>query len=247
MKVLKNKLVLSITLMVLMASFGYSQNETISEITYKKKVGIAIDNSKLDEYTNNFMKEVIEHFDRIEYSLFFNNKKSIFKYNEMVNSEANQSFTLEFAIGLGGGGEIVYMDNTLKKMITKEEVTSDIFLITETLDRKWILSNENKKIEQFNCLKATSSTEIETVNGTVTKEVIAWYCPEIPVPFGPVGYGGLPGVILELQIGKFIFYSSKIILKSKKNIKIIPPEKGYKITREEFKNIQINGFDQYRK
>jgi GLPGLI family protein len=42
--------------------------------------------------------------------------------------------------------------------------------------------------------------------------VTAWYAPDIPVRFGPIGYGGLPGLILELQNESATFYVTKINL-----------------------------------
>lgn len=54
---------------------------------------------------------------------------------------------------------------------------------------KWKLQNETKTIGKYTCHKAT--TEFRGRN------YIAWYTPEIPLPYGPWKLQGLPGLILE--------------------------------------------------
>lgn len=54
---------------------------------------------------------------------------------------------------------------------------------------KWNLQNETKTIGKFTCHKATSQFRGRTY--------IAWYTPEIPLPYGPWKLQGLPGLILE--------------------------------------------------
>lgn len=50
--------------------------------------------------------------------------------------------------------------------------------------------NSHKKINQFNCQKATASFRGRTYT--------AWFTISIPVPHGPWKLGGLPGLMLEV-------------------------------------------------
>ncbi|MFD2892192.1 GLPGLI family protein [Flavobacterium chuncheonense] len=63
----------------------------------------------------------------------------------------------------------------------------------------WKLGAETKIIAGFECYKAESEYEMKSGNKTIPIPLIAWYCPQIPASFGPFGYGGLPGMILEFQ------------------------------------------------
>ncbi|MBO4994617.1 MAG: GLPGLI family protein [Muribaculaceae bacterium] len=55
-------------------------------------------------------------------------------------------------------------------------------------------SNDTDTIMGYECRKAT--TEFAGRNYT------AWYAPELPLPFGPYKFGGLPGLILKIEDGE---------------------------------------------
>lgn len=67
----------------------------------------------------------------------------------------------------------------------------------------------------------------------------AWYVPEIPVPYGPVGNGGLPGLILQLKRPNFLLYTATKVTLNPKKIKVIKPQKGKKINLKELKIIML--------
>ena len=67
--------------------------------------------------------------------------------------------------------------------------------------------------------------------------ITVWYTPEIPVPFGPDKYGGLPGLILEVNDGNTIFLCSKIALNAKDFSPIKRPTKGKKVSQKQFQEI----------
>ena len=98
------------------------------------------------------------------------------------------------------------------------------------------MENETKQIGAYLCYKATSEQVVVNSKGTFKHPIVAWYCPNIPFNFGPKGYSGLPGLILELQIRNITWGVTKIEL-SKENKIIEKPKKGKLITEEEFKKI----------
>lgn len=73
----------------------------------------------------------------------------------------------------------------------------------------------------------------------IPKEVIvtAWFTPQIPVKTGPGEYGGLPGLILEMNIDRTTLLCSKIVLNPSEEITINPPAKGKEVSREEYNTI----------
>lgn len=84
------------------------------------------------------------------------------------------------------------------------------------------ITQESKKIGDFICYKAI----------TKNKRVV-WFTPEIPLQFGPKQYRGLPGLILEVEIGKVSIVAVEIIFKPIDDIKqnyqgTVISEKNYK-------------------
>jgi len=70
-----------------------------------------------------------------------------------------------------------------------------------------------------------------------TETIIAWYTPMIPASHGPDEFGGLPGLILELNTNNTTMLCTKVVLNPKEEIVIEVPEKGKKVTREEYQKI----------
>ena len=115
------------------------------------------------------------------------------------------------------------------------------FIIKTNDATKWILTKENKKIQKYLCYKATASLVIKNQAGTFKRPIIVWYCPEIPVSFGPKGYTGLPGLIMEFQDKNIIIGATKIELKTK-FIKIEQPKNAKVITEEDYnKIVEVSG------
>ncbi|AZA78264.1 GLPGLI family protein [Chryseobacterium sp. G0186] len=73
-------------------------------------------------------------------------------------------------------------------------VGMSILTYKEPLIKNWKLSNDTKMINTINCKKA----EI-TFKG---RNWIAWYSPEIPLPYGPYKFSGLPGLIIKITDDK---------------------------------------------
>lgn len=76
----------------------------------------------------------------------------------------------------------------------KYRLSTSVFLVysDSVPSQEWSFSDEDTDpIMDYECSKAT--TEFAGRNYT------AWFTPEIPLPFGPYKFGGLPGLILKLE------------------------------------------------
>ena len=70
----------------------------------------------------------------------------------------------------------------------------------------------------------------------VIKRYLKWYNPQINIPIGPKGFGGLPGVILELEDGYRTYYPKEIsINKNDLKINFNIPKKIEKISLDDFR------------
>jgi GLPGLI family protein len=69
----------------------------------------------------------------------------------------------------------------------------DVYILDEPVpDFGWSITEERKKIGEFECIKAIS----KPFRGRVYE---AWFTPEIPISDGPWKLCGLPGLILEAE------------------------------------------------
>ena len=98
------------------------------------------------------------------------------------------------------------------------------------------MSLNKKTVKGFTCKKATTTS----LQGM---EVVAWYTEQISCPSGPELFGGLPGMILELNIGDGeIVYTPLEIINTSDPKLVKAPTNGKKITRKEFQKMMEEEF-----
>lgn len=95
----------------------------------------------------------------------------------------------------------------------------------------WRLTADQAEHLGYTVIKATADHN--------DKQIEAWFTPQIPVPGGPGGYGGLPGMILVLSVnrGQVQYQATEVTLEELDNGLIRPPEEGDEISREAFEEI----------
>jgi len=217
----------------------FSQEE-ISIIIYKKKSNTIIDAKKENTNAGIFVKKMAKEMENVEYTLKFNKNSAVFFETSKMNLEKDEnSLVIEFSKTLGGGNGIYYVNRKTNKTFHEREFESELYLVEQDKISNWTLTQEKKKIGNYNCFKATKNdTFVGSSGNLITIKIIAWYTPEIPFSYGPIKYNGLPGLILELENDKVIFYASKIELHKKDSKeKVLQPKKGIKITQSRYDSI----------
>ncbi|HEY8689132.1 MAG TPA: GLPGLI family protein [Chitinophagaceae bacterium] len=113
-----------------------------------------------------------------------------------------------------------------------EPMNNSRYIVVDTIQKyEWKLFNEEKVILNHNCKKAICIYE-----GGI---YFAFYTEDIPLPFGPWIFGGLPGVILELGSAKWPQVWTATAIKNV-NVEIVQPAIGKKITPQQFFEILKN-------
>lgn len=168
------------------------------------------------------------------FSLEINKNESLFYQNKSM--EIGKKLNISSIIG---GKGTIYHNIESKQILEQKEAFGELFLIESNSDSiTWNFTKESKQIDKYLCYKASTEKIIKNSKGIHKVDVIAWYCPEIAISFGPSGYNSLPGLIIELVVDKYKYSVSKIDLDAKEiDIKI--PEKGEKVTKREFENIAL--------
>ena len=163
---------------------------------------------------------------KLNFLLQFNNEAAVFKKIKKLNKKMGM---INFLVDKG----LYYTHKKTKTILIQKEAFGQQFLVnTPTLN--WQLTQESKIIGKYVCFKATTEKLIESSKGVVKQKITAWYATAIPINFGPQDYFGLPGLILELNVGQLFYKAYNIKLSFKRNIKISKPTKGKKVSLKEF-------------
>lgn len=212
----------------------------LSFSTFSQKSGVVTYGFKVLEDEKILKNEIIgpdfrKTIDAAKYAKFtltFNDSISAFTNIQNLSLDGQN---IELALSISGVVKDIYtFKGTIYRNNSNEMFGENEYLITEPLNKNWVLTSESKKIDGYNCYKATNEYVVD--NGKIFRHpVVAWFCPEIPIPYGPKGYGGLPGLILELQEWNIVFGVEKIDISNDKK-EILLPTKGIVITNQEYEN-----------
>jgi GLPGLI family protein len=223
----------------LFVSLQYAQETPTSLycVTYKKEFTrddadnkVAVKDVKVQKKIN----EIKGAFNNLEYKLFYNNTESVFEYVNQLKKD-NDKFA-DRVIGIGGGDGIYYSNSKSFEKINNKMFLGETFNIDIPYNQyDWKITNESKVLLEKKCFKAIGIyTEKSKIYGEKKTEITAWFTPINDVYFGPSGYDGLPGLVLEAQNNKIRFVATSI--EENSTFVISRPKKGIKITLEEYTN-----------
>jgi len=180
-------------------------------------------------------KEAEKNFEMISYKLKINDEEATFQMEDKMLNDGNRKARI--TVALAGLSSRFYSNKKTNVSLEQSDVYGQQFLISSSFDRlQWDTTRESKMIGEFKVFKAIALETYDTGNSKETWEVVAWFAPEISHPFGPGGYGGLPGLILQLhRAGKI--YTASNYKEVKGELLIEKPLEGKKITQDKFENI----------
>ncbi len=189
------------------------------------------------------------------FTLDFTKSESMYKEEQELDAPKGPSSNggvMIMMIGGDGSSGKLYKNISENRMAHKTELMGKVFLIKDNLVAyDWELTGETKNIGNYTSYKAVYEIEeediqIDNINGglkeekvTIKRIVVAWYTPDVPISNGPSNYGGLPGLILEVNDGDQTIVCSEIILNPKEIKEINEPTKGKIVTREKFDKISF--------
>lgn len=108
-------------------------------------------------------------------------------------------------------------------------ITSWVFVKEQPVKMlEWTVHDETKQIAGKVCRRATAVQE----QGGATIE--AWFCDEIPVPFGPSSFFGALGLVMEVTFGAQYYRAMRVEYLPSDNFKIQLPEVKNAISRKEY-------------
>jgi len=124
--------------------------------------------------------------------------------------------------------------NSMEKKDLREDAGVEMLIEDKIEKYRWKILNEIKEVAGYLCMKA------ETKDTIKDQTIHAWFSDAIPMSGGPEGYGGLPGMILELDIneGDAITVATKVDLELPIEKLPVPKKmKGKKMDQEKYNGI----------
>ena len=185
------------------------------------------------------MRQWIPEFQEFNNQLIFSTTQTLYKN---IHEELPPDLDEEQKKGawmkrrMAPPNDVIFCDLEKGTTVATKEFMDKTFLIKDTLElAAWKITGEQQEFAGMNCLKASYIPE---EGDTTTIDV--WFTPEIPISSGPEGYGGLPGLIVYLNMneGQKIISLTSIIKREIKKGEIEEPTKGKVVTLEEFEEMR---------
>jgi len=227
----------SILFLLLITNFVFSQQS--AKVHYKVETDWKLYDSLHSNlnYRNQskiLLKKVLNIAQDLDFYLKFNTNESLYYCEDIMPDETFDMRLYTLAKTLGRGYAKHYQNK-------KENISLHQFI--DFSNKKLYREYEKLFINNWKITKETDTIlgypVIKAIRGV--KE-IAWFTPNIPVPFGPGGQGGLPGLILKYKYNFTGIVVTQIFL-YKKPLKIKKPKKGILRTVEEGRVARIKSIN----
>jgi GLPGLI family protein len=215
--------------------------ETSAQIAEEKlkvvyKMRVESEDSSMPTKHRSMIERLYQVYSELEFELVSDGKLGVYQYDKKLEvGESDIIYSL--AINHGGGSSIYYRTKE-KKIEHVHNLGKKINVFYDPKELNWEITKETKKIKGYTCYKAIGYKEQYDPGRerVLTFSPIAWFAPEINVPFGPKGIDGLPGLVIEGSMnGKLFFYADKIeIGAGLKNQRKLKMEKGEDMNETEY-------------
>jgi GLPGLI family protein len=188
------------------------------------------------------MKSMIPEFTTSKVELLFSSDESLWRNireEEDIRDEAGgQSNGPVIRMRFGSGDDQTYKNYATEKMIRQQELGPKKYLIEDSFPHQsWKLETDTQTISGHLCKKATTK-------GQQGNAIIAWYAEDLQCSSGPETYGGLPGLILQLDSNEaeLVFTAIEIDTKGFDKKVVQAPADGKKISRAAYKKMMEDQF-----
>jgi GLPGLI family protein len=151
---------------------------------------------KMDSLSLTYVVKFNDEFDRgrkerlYQASLQISEGKSKYYMIAKESFQPNDEHDLRFT---PDSSHLIYTNQDKGLLLSQEYgFNGQSFFVADSLyPMVWEILPDEKKIDSMVCVKARCYFR--------GREYIAWFAPEIPLPYGPWKMGGLPGLIVDLQ------------------------------------------------
>ena len=126
---------------------------------------------------------------------------------------------------LMGAHQSFYTDMATPSHIMEVSKDDDRVFVELGTPTRWTITDTIAEIHGIRCVFARGVIPAD-IEGFNDEKVTAWFAPEYPLPFGPGGLFGLPGLIVQAERLGITYTIKRIRNVSNEQVKIPAPGKG---------------------
>lgn len=154
---------------------------------------------------------VDEALNKISYELLVSDTIATFRILQTLDFSTREN---RMAKNVSGGIEYFAQKNSLYYF---SDLIGERFKV-KVENLVWETTKETQIISGYKCYKAIAKKYNPSKRINKYFDIIAWFCPSIPISYGPKESIGLPGLVLQYQDDKVVFLAEKINFQSDKRI-----------------------------
>lgn len=200
---------------------------TSGTIRFEEKLSFELKGEDLPEGMQAFLPKE-QKFQKV---LYFNADHSLYENNKEMKEEENNEYEqggIKIRMEHNRPDEKIFVNFKNGEQLAQRDLMGRLFLVKDTPENpKWKLTDRQKKILDMPCQEAWYVQETDTIT--------AWYTSAIPVAGGPKDFAGLPGMILEVNVGNTLsIKAAGIDYNEDATKKIKEPTKGKAVSGKEY-------------
>lgn len=193
------------TLFLCFFLFFYSNSQNI-EIIYGIELKDDLEIHGDNTMDSSMRSSLYNQIKKMKFSLKTKGNISSFQVIETMTTDS-ENFESRMAKIVVRGNNIFYSDLNKKIVYETEEFLDNEYVTSSNLGPDtWVITTETKKIDDYQVIKATSVKEgIDKYRKKTYTPITVWFTPQYPFSFGPYESSGLPGLVLQYELGHFIW------------------------------------------
>ena len=174
-----------------------------SAAIFRQREILKAEDATADTRTISYLQDQYFVTRSLRFQLLFTRDASLFELQPQLRLDAENRFLYHLALLETKGDHRYYLNSTTRtRLYERPDLKSDtVYHISDVFDKHpWRLLKGTRTIAGYSCRKASydyTYTDLDGIDKTV--HVTAWYAPDLPYPYGPAGFDGLPGLILEVS------------------------------------------------
>lgn len=187
--------------------------------------------------TKDIIKRIVDYAESINYILVANQEESSFEEEEFLIKGAKsplEDIYIKGARMITSFNEKTYTNYKIDSIVFVKNLLDEDFAVKRKVyEFNWKIKDTTKNVLGFQAKKAEGAYYNHVTDEELNVEV--WFIPAIPLQAGPDIFTGLPGLIVEVHLGKAVIKARRI--EQKQHLRIERPYEEQIMNQKEYEDL----------